>query len=163
MARQRLEAPDAAARFLNVDLEIRSRSDLAPLAKALSRRLIVLHAGKVGREHLLSLEVSGLSLHTDAVIRRFARLIASLPPAVRALWARARDRVFDIGIETASGKTTFVLTLEPETIQTVARLNARIALTVYGRPPRPRGAGAVPALSSGRPSAAGRSRRLARS
>jgi hypothetical protein len=27
------EASDASARYLNVDLEIRSRSDLAPLAK----------------------------------------------------------------------------------------------------------------------------------
>jgi hypothetical protein len=136
MARQRLETSDAAARYLNVDLEIRSRSDLAPLAKALSRRLIVLHVGKVGREYLLSLEVSGLSVHPDAIIRRFDRVISSLPPVVRTLWTRARDRVFDIGLETTSGSKPFVLTLDPETVKTVARLNARIALTVYRRLPR---------------------------
>lgn len=144
MARQRRETSDASARYLNVDLEIRSRSDLAPLAKALSRRLIVLHVGKIGRGFLLSLEASGLSVHPDAVIRRFDRAIASLSPAARKLWTRARDRVFDIGIETTSGKTSFVLTLDPDTVKTVARLKARIALTVYPRLQPRRGAGAIP-------------------
>jgi hypothetical protein len=132
------EASDASARYLNVDLEIRSPSDLAPLAKAVSRQLIVLYAGKVGREYLLSLEVNGLSSNPDAVIRRFDRVIGSLSPAARRLWLRARDRVFDVGVEAAGGKVPLVVTLAPDTVKTVARLKARIALTVYRRLPRRR-------------------------
>jgi hypothetical protein len=82
---------------------------------------------------LLSLEMSGLSSNPDAVVRRFDRVIGSLPPAARRLWTRARDRVFDVGVETTTGKAPFVVTLGPDTVKTVARLQARIAITVYPR------------------------------
>ena len=119
------------AKYLNVDLEIRSRSDLKPLADAVATQLLVLHVGRMRGEFFLSLEMSDPSRLPDAAIRHLAHVISSLPPSVHKLWTQARDRVFDVGLEATHEDTAFALALRPETVRMVARLNARIAVTVY--------------------------------
>jgi len=128
----------ATANYLNVDLEIRSRSDLQPLADAVADRLFVLHIGKVAGSFFLSLEVLCLPGGPDAAIKQLGRVMSRLPAPARRLWTGARDRVFDIGIEATVGSTTLALALEPETVKLVGRLKARIALTVYPRNTRRR-------------------------
>ena len=88
---------------------------------------------------LVSFELPGMTLPPDVAIRRLATALSDLPPSVKRLWERARDRVFDIGLERAAGRGAFALALRPETVKTVGRLDARIALTLYSRvPPRRR-------------------------
>ena len=123
--------PDRGAGYLNVDLEIRSRSNLTPLVDALRPRLFVLYAGRVRGTFFASFEISGLTLPPDMAIRRLARVLSGLPPSARSLWKRAHDRVFDIGLRKTAGRATFPLTLRPETVKTIARMNARVALTLY--------------------------------
>src|SRR5256885_5576117 len=73
------------ARYLNVDLEIRSASDLQPLADAVAGRLLVLHTGKVNGSYFLSLEVPGLSSQPDAAIKELGQAISALPAAAPRL------------------------------------------------------------------------------
>jgi hypothetical protein len=120
----------AGALYLNVDLEIRSRSNLMPLVDALRPQLDVLNAGRFGGEFVASFEVAGVTLSPDVAIRRLARAVSGLPPSVRKLWRQARDRVFDIGVERTAGRRAFPLALRPETVKTIARLNARLAYTL---------------------------------
>jgi len=117
--------------YLNVDLEIRSQSDLTPLVDALRRRLFVLHAGRIQRTFFASFETSGRSDPPDVAIRRLATELRRLPPSLQKLWREARDRVFDIGVTRGIGMAPFSLALRPETMSIVTMLNARLALTFY--------------------------------
>ncbi len=127
---------DPGAKYLTIDLEIRARRDLTPLAIALSERLFLQHVGRIPRTFLVSFAGSGNT--ADISIKRFAAEIVKLPPSLRRLWDNADDRVFDMALETTGGKHPFALGLRPETIITMAKLNARIALTVYPAIPLPR-------------------------
>jgi hypothetical protein len=120
-----------AALYLNVDLEIRSRSDLRPLSETLDGRLFVLYVGKAGRDFLLALELPGLSLPPDRAVARLARTISSLPPAMRRHWQKAHDRVFDVGFERTSRDGVFSFGLDRKTVATAAKLGARIAFSLY--------------------------------
>jgi hypothetical protein len=122
--------------YLNVDLEIRSPSDLTQLVKALQRRLFVLHAGRVRGTFFASFETSGISHAPDVAIRRLASALQRLPRPLQRLWKQARDRVFDIGVAKAAGTTPLALALRPETVRAVSELNARLALTFYARTAR---------------------------
>ena len=105
---------------------------------ALQKRLLVLHAGRLRGMFFASFEVSGVTRPPDVTITRLARALLTLPPATKTLWKQARDRVFDIGLESARGRRPFTLGLRPETIKTISRLNARVALTLYAHGPRRR-------------------------
>ena len=117
--------------YLNVDLEIRSRSDLMPLVTALQRRLSVLHAARVRGTFFASFETSGMAHPPDIAIGRLARALLELPPSIQKLWKQAGDRVFDIGVARAAGNTALPLALRRQTVKTIAHLNARVALTLY--------------------------------
>jgi hypothetical protein len=126
------------AGYLNVDLEIRSRSSLMPLVDALRPRLLVLHAGRIRGTFFASFEISGTTLPPDMAIRRLARALSDQPPRIQRLWKEARDRVFDIGLEMKARPSTFALALRPGTVKTIARLNARVAITLYPHAKRQR-------------------------
>ena len=85
-----------------------------------------------------SFEVPGVTLPPDVAIKRLAARLAKLPPSVRRVWKQARDRVFDIGLEHTDGREPFAIALRSETVKTIGRLNARVAITLYARGPRRR-------------------------
>ena len=122
---------DPGANYLNVDLEIRSRFDLKTLAEAVSPGLDVIHFSRISNEFLLSLEVPGCPRNPDATIMILAKRLLALPPSVRKQWKQVRDRVFDVGIEKTVNDGVFVLALRLETVKTVAKLDARVAITLY--------------------------------
>jgi hypothetical protein len=102
------KAPSRAedeTRFLNVDVDVWSRSDLRPLVAAFGRRILVHYVGAERRQH--SAHFALASAHgkdADAIIRRLVALIEALPRPARQLWNRARVRDFNIGIQAASSR-----------------------------------------------------------
>ena len=62
-------------RFLNVDLDLVSRSDLQPLVTALEPAAFALHVGHEKRTYSAHLELSKFPKNADAAIRGFAALI----------------------------------------------------------------------------------------
>ena len=131
--KKQFEPPGSPAQFLNVDLDLWSKSSLAPLIKAFGRKVVPLHSGKDGREYRAHLELASESDNPDLVLRRFVRLVEELPRPARALWNRARVREFNIGIQSAPKPHSFGLTLKDATVRAVAGVNARIGMTVYGQ------------------------------
>lgn len=127
----------ASTTFLNVDLDVSGREDLSPLAKALRPAAFELYTGRArsGYQTHLELASRGSARLTDAdtAIRRFVKALTALPPRARRLWNRARQRDFNIGIQGGIQPYAFELPLRPETLQAVARLRARIVVTVYAR------------------------------
>jgi hypothetical protein len=120
-------------RFLNVDLIIYSRSDLAPLVSAMGTRVIVLYVGSENRKYKACLEISGMPTSPEAAIKGFCRLISGLPRPYRRLWDEAKVRTFDIGIKSGPPNSYYWFAIEPESLKMAARVNAQIAVTAYGK------------------------------
>ena len=125
-----MERDDSVTHFLNVDLDIYSRSNLRPLVDAFGKNVIDLHTDRVGSLYWVLLEVSADAGTVDATIRKFCRLIRALAPTQRRLWNKATRRDFNIGIQSDVEGNTFHV--EAETVKAAAAVGARIVITVYG-------------------------------
>lgn len=121
--------------FLNVDLDILSPEDLAPLAEAFRRRLIALHVGRIRKKHWARFELRTQPPNPDIAIQRLVAAVESLPVRQRASWKRATTRDFDIGIQAADGPHVSEFSLAPATVAMVGRVGGRILITVYGAAP----------------------------
>lgn len=122
---------DSATHFLNVDLDISSKTDLQPLVTALGRQVIVLYAGRSGRTHRAHLELARTAKTPDAAIRWFCALIETLSASERRVWDGARIRDFNIGVQAATQPYSSEFLLDTETLGAAHELGARIVLTVY--------------------------------
>jgi hypothetical protein len=144
--------------FINVDLEVWSREDLATFAAAVAPRSFVLHVGKVRRKFFASIEAKSARPLTspEQAISALLKLVESLPPRAGRLWRHAESRVFNVGYE--SGEFVSLLyerpvgsgrwyargpdrtagpcetSLSPELLRAVAKVGGTIATTIY--PPR---------------------------
>ena len=135
MARPKLFSQSGEeTRFLNVDVDVWSRSDLRPLAAAFGRKILLHYAGKERGQQ--SAHFSLASAHgksADAIIRRLVTLIEALPRPARQLWNRARRRDFNIGIQAGTEPYSHELALKGDTLGLVAGIRGRIVITTYGR------------------------------
>ena len=122
----------AKTAFLNVDLDISSPRDLAPLAQALHPKLIALHVGRVRKRYWARLELATAPKSPDAAIRRLVSAIERLPGRQRACWNWATTRDFNIGIQAAEGPHEFGFALAPATVRMAGQVGAQIVVTVYG-------------------------------
>ena len=123
--------------FLNVDLEVRSREPLDPLAADLGEEVIALFCGRWdSHTYFASFELSRGAGDADSIIHWFCVLLAGLDEEARGLWDRALARSFNLGFESGENPRLEV-TLRPETVRQVAELNAELAITIY--PPAPPG------------------------
>lgn len=120
-----------ATHFLNVDLDIYSRSDLELLVTAMGKTVYALYVGRDKRAFCAHLELSAVTKDADATIRRFCALIQSLPKSERTLWDTARTRDFNIGMQSAAEPHCYEMALEAETVKAASTLGARIVFTVY--------------------------------
>jgi hypothetical protein len=118
--------------FLNVDLDISSREDLASLAAALRPRLIALHVGRERRTYRARLELRTQPRTPDAAIRRLVAAIQRLPVRQQACWRRAATRDFNIGIQAADAPHHIELPIAPATAAMAGKVGGRIVITVYG-------------------------------
>ena len=121
----------SATEFLNVDLDIYASFDLQPLVNSLGKRVMVLYVGRQRRSYTAHLELARCAKSADSAIRGFCALIQALPRAERQLWKRARRRNFSIGIQAGEQPNSSDFAVEAMTVQSVARLGARIVLTIY--------------------------------
>jgi hypothetical protein len=122
--------------FLNVDLILYSKSDLQPLVAAMGHQIIVLYLGREHRSYKACLEISGISRSPEWTILKFCRLIQKLPRPAKCFWDGASVRMFDIGIDSVPrAKGTYWFEISSRAVAEAAKLNASIAVTVYGKLP----------------------------
>lgn len=142
---------EEGTKFLNVDLEVFSRSPLDPLIAAFGKKVDILHVGKWGRRYTAHLEVAGSGYRADAerLIGRFVAMVKALSKSNRELWDRAQSRDFNLGIETASRSRTFELRLDRDTLAAVAGVKGSVVITVYAPDRLPADPNTPP--TSGRP------------
>jgi hypothetical protein len=131
---------ETTAHYLNVDLDIRSKTDLGPVLKDMGRRVIVMHSGPIGSRHLLAVETARTYKNPDATIHALCDIVENLSRAARRLW-NAAEKQFDIGYEILPELTAARFTLRPDSLLRVTRLGASLAVTHYvrnGAEPAPR-------------------------
>src|SRR5580700_2356301 len=116
--------------FLNVDLDIYSRSDLQPLVDAFGNAVFVLHVGRFRRTYKAVLEVGRIVKDADATIRVFCELIRALPRPAKRLWKEARTRDFSIGIQAGDEPNTKDFALSADTLKQAARVGAQIVIKI---------------------------------
>jgi hypothetical protein len=122
--------------FLNVDLDIYSRSDLQPLVDAFGKKVVVLYVGRIRRTYRAALEVGRITKDADDTIRAFCELIRALPRPAKRIWNSAKTRDFNIGLQSADEPHSKEFPLSADTLMQAARVGARIVITVYA-PDRP--------------------------
>ena len=118
--------------FLNVDLDIASRRDLAPLVDGLHPQLFALHVGRIRGRYRARLELRTQPSNVDTAIRRMVSAVERLPARLRAGWKGAVTRDFDIGIQAGERPPDTEFTIAQETVRMAGRVGARIVITVYG-------------------------------
>lgn len=122
-----------AGRFLNVDLEIESRADLAPLAAELEPQASILYVGPIRDDgHLLNLEcLLANPPSPDDTIHELCRLVEGLSPTGRELWERADRREFDVGFDATTEHLAARFALRTDTLARLNSLRATLAVSVY--------------------------------
>lgn len=118
--------------FLNVDLEVLSKSDLSVFAKSFgSRRVSVLYCDRQAEEFLAALELVTMRRTPEQLLARFCDLLEAMPPHAAKLWREASQRTFDIGIESGRSHPALALKISPATLARITALGATVAVTVY--------------------------------
>ena len=118
------------AHFLNVDLDIRSKTELAPLLKEFGRRVALMHCGPIGGRYLLAVETAKTYKNPDATTHALCALVENLSPFARRLW-NAAEKQFDVGYEWSPGLNASQFSLRPDTLLRVAQLGAGLTVTHY--------------------------------
>jgi len=135
--------------FLNVDLDILSKTDLQPLVATLGENVFVLFAGRVKRTYHAHLELVKITKTADETVREFCSLLNSLPRSARRLWISAKTRDFSIGVQAGNHPSCADFVLSAETVTAVSALGARIVLSVYAPDERVRKRTPTPKPSHG--------------
>ncbi len=125
--------------FLNVDLEIESKTDLASLAAALEPDAFALYCGPVADGYLLNLELNSASADTDGPderIHKLCQLIEALSPAGRQGWQYACRRTFDVGFDATTEHMAARFSLRTDSLERIAGLGATLTVSVYNADPK---------------------------
>jgi hypothetical protein len=118
--------------FLNVDLEIVSRSKLDALEAAVSATAHALYCGPVRKGiFLLSLECNVYPKDADAAISRLCAAIDRLGKSERRIWEQALERTFDVGYSLTDKALAVRVVLRPETLERIVAIGGTVAFTCY--------------------------------
>jgi hypothetical protein len=117
--------------FLNVDLDILSRSPLEPLVEALGKGVFVHHVGREGKQHGAHVSLSSYDQSADSLMRAMARRVEKLAPVAKKLWNTAVSREFNVGIQAGLSPHCHEVQLTNETVRLVGRLGGHIRITTY--------------------------------
>jgi hypothetical protein len=96
------ETMSVPAVFINLDLELESSSDLAPLVKELGHQVFVLFCGQVSEGFRLTVEplIDGsFNTSASACTEHFLALLEGLSPDGAAILRGCAVRVFDYGFD----------------------------------------------------------------
>jgi hypothetical protein len=140
--------------FINVDLEVWSRTDLSAFADAVRGKAFVVYVGKIRRRFLANLEARLSKVSSpEATIWALLELVGSFSPVARAAWKGAQARVFNVGYhggefltrvhERPAGSGRWYAqdpkhaaglcetSFSPELLRAVAAVGGSIATTIY--------------------------------
>ena len=122
------------ASFLNLDLEIDSGDDLAPLAEYLKGCAFVLYLGPAETGFRLSLEPlidSQLCCDPLACTEYFIALLEALPTKLAGVWAATSSRILDYGFDGGLECPPIRMDLPAPLLARIAKLRLDLRVTIY--------------------------------
>jgi len=116
--------------FLNVDVDVLSATPLEPLAEALGRTVAVHYVGREGRHYgaHFSLYNPGTP---DRAVRTLTALIENFPKPARGCWNRARQRVFNIGVQAGVEPRSHETLISVAAVEAISRIGGSLTFTIY--------------------------------
>lgn len=126
------------ARYLNVDLIIKSDSDLTAFAEFLEGKVFFLWKELNSNQSSLGLETNLFNTSgPEEDISEFLNLLDSMPPDLLNLWANSKEKIMDIGYECGSIAMPINSFLSSSTVQRLAQLGCAINIRLYPSVDRP--------------------------
>ena len=128
---------EGEARFLNVDLNLASETELDELAKFLEHSgLLVLHNGRHQGQWLVVAEAGEAAPSPKAAISQLLSGLEQLPVNLRTLVATTSRRELDIGLECGSRPFCYTVSVPPELLERAANLGVSLVVSIYaeGKP-----------------------------
>ena len=124
--------PFEEPRFLAIDLDVRSRRSLAPLARAWSWSYQPLNTAERSDPRWLIVHPRRVVVSAEAAAKQLLRHVGALGGDARRCWEQAHRRTFDIGVQAGGpGRPFDDIRLTAETLARIAAVGARIQVTVY--------------------------------
>jgi len=124
-------------KFLNLDVVLRSNSDLSALVGHLdqdARVFVLSHQEYAGQSQL----VFELTLEEEPEVRsytqRFLTIIDQFPDAMLQLWKSCTSRGFDYGFAGGNDRPALEAKIPADLLIQIGRIGADIGITVYPRP-----------------------------
>jgi hypothetical protein len=123
----------ARSQFLNLDVVLKSNSDLGALVKHRDQRVFVLSNQEFERQFVLVLELAGEEPAQDArwCTQQFLTIIDEFPDAVLDLWKGCTSRTFSYGFEGGCDYPALEATITADLLLQIGRVGADIGITVY--------------------------------
>ena len=123
----------ALSQFLNLDLVLKSNSDLGALVKHLDQRIFVISDQEFEGRFLLVLELTGKEAAQDArwCTQQFLTIIDEFPNAVLDLWKGCTSRTFSYGFEGGCDYPAFEAAITADLLLQMGRVGADLGITVY--------------------------------
>ena len=127
----------ALSHFLNLDLVLRSNSNLGALVKHLDQRVYVVSDQEFEGRFLLVLELTGRDSGQDAqwCTQQFLAIVDEFPDAVLDLWRGCTSRTFSYGFEGGRDFPALDTTITADLLLRIGRVGADIGITVYPHQP----------------------------
>lgn len=122
---------DELTHFLNVDLELITRGELAALLDHWSGRVVLLRDTVDDGQRTVWLELDVEHAEVEHVLLGFLDLVGKLPDDLRKVWDACDDRCFNVGIQAGGAPHSATYTVSPRTLGRIAGVMARVAFTVY--------------------------------
>ncbi|KPV94903.1 hypothetical protein AN214_03079 [Pseudoalteromonas sp. P1-9] len=117
--------------FLNVDLEIESKQDIAQLVSDLGKSAMVLHYDKDETRQLARIEANIDVTSPDSAINHLCELIESCSRNALKQWLSCTKRTFDIGFQSGKNPKCFNQALHADTLLRISAIGAGIEMTIY--------------------------------
>ena len=123
----------APAQFLNLDLVLKSKSDLTTIIKYFDEKAFVLSHEEYNGQWTLVMELADeeLARNPSEYTQRFLAIISAFPDAIRDVWKACTSRTFAYGFDGGSNSPALESTISADLLVQIARVSADIGITVY--------------------------------
>lgn len=123
----------APAQFLNLDLVLKSKSNLSVIVEHVDRQTFILSHEEYDGEWILALELVEEDSTPDPgrCTQRFLTMISEFPDDTRAVWKACTSRTFSYGFDGGSNAPALDATISADLLRQIAALSADIGITVY--------------------------------
>jgi hypothetical protein len=122
-----LKANRGRAEFLNVDLDLTSRSGLKELLDELEPNVFILHRSA----RRASVELRGQPRSAEVAVRGIVRLVRQLSPEGKRAWNRCSLREANLGLQSGARPRQLVVPLSAQALRDAASISLRLAITDY--------------------------------